>query len=532
MKQLILKNSIFIYLLCFGICNAQTLKDAIKLTDNEQFESAAKAYQVLIQNDPNNGNDYFHFGENSFKNDDWEMARKMYQKGIDVNATNPINYVGIGKILWYQKNFTEAKTNFYKAATLSKSKDASVLMKTAEVYIKADTKNLPEAFKLLTQASALEPKNPEVYILLGDAYLEQNDGNQAIINYEKATDLDKTSVKAILRTGQLFGRAKNYSLALDHYKKAEKIDSTFAPAYREKAELYYKFNQFDKATAQYKKYLALNDNYSARTRYASFLFLSKKYTEAINEIKEVQKLDTNNVVMYRLLGYSYYEAGDFPNGTINMNKFFDKATKQGTKIISSDYSYQGKLLAKTGQDSLGVTKLLTAVETEQDSTKKPDLYSEIGSTYYRSKKYVQAVIYFEKKITSSETPSATDYNNLGRAYFYSKDFVKADSAFSRITQLMPDLSLGYSWRARCNAQLDLKNEKWLAKPYYEQFIEKVKPEDIEKNKKDLIEANSYLGYYYFVKKDYTKSKSYWLKVKEYDPSNKQAKAALEDPNMK
>ena len=51
--------------------------------------------------------------------------------------------------------------------------------------------------------------------------------------------------------------------------------------------------------------------------------------------------------------------------------------------------------------------------------------------------------------------------------------------------------------------------------------------DPVKNKVDIIEANAYLGYYYFIKKDNANSKTYWLKVKEIDPNNEKAKKALE-----
>ena len=521
-------------LLSIGIGQAQNLKNAIKLTDSEQFENADKVFQQLMLAEPTNGVNYFYCGENDFKNDELEKARVYYQKGIDVNPANALNYIGIGKIQWYQKNETEAKANFFKAITISKSKDPVVLMKIAEAYINAINKNLPEALSLLSQAIALDPKNPEVYILMGDAFLEQGDGSKANVNYERATDLDKASVKALLRSGQLFGRAKNNSLALDYYKKAEKIDSTFAPAYREKAELYGRSGQFERAIGQYKKYLALNNNnLSARTRYASFLFASKKYAEAIIEIKEVQKQDTTNAIMYRLLAYSYYETGDFANGMININKFFDKAAKQGTKIISSDYSYQGKLLGKTGQDSLGIVILTKALGSETDTTKIAELNSDIGNIYFKAKKAAISVPYFEKNIAlKGKNATPTDYNRLGSAYFSSKEYLKADSAFVMITRGMHDLPLGYLWRARSNSNLDPKNVTWLAKPFYETYISKVKPEEIEKNKKELIEANDYLGFYYFAKKDYASAKPYYLKLQELDPTNIKAKKALQEPNMK
>jgi hypothetical protein len=103
--------------------------------------------------------------------------------------------------------------------------------------------------------------------------------------------------------------------------------------------------------------------------------------------------------------------------------------------------------------------------------------------------------------------------------------VNADSAFSKVTQLSAKWPGGFLWRAKANTQLDPDSKKGLALPHYEAFIEKVGT-DVEKNKKDLIEAYSYLGFYYF-DKDKTKSKDYWTKVSELDPKNEKAKKALE-----
>jgi hypothetical protein len=81
--------------------------------------------------------------------------------------------------------------------------------------------------------------------------------------------------------------------------------------------------------------------------------------------------------------------------------------------------------------------------------------------------------------------------------------------------------------------LDPKNEKWLAKPFYEAYISKVKPEEIEKNKKDIIEAYNYMGVY-FMKglKDFCSAKTWFKKIQELDPSNANAKAFLESAEAK
>jgi tetratricopeptide (TPR) repeat protein len=505
--------------------SAQTLEDAIKQTRNEQYESAEVIYKKLIEAQPNNGDLYFYYGENFFKNNNLSMASEMYETGVERNATNPLPYVGLGKVLWHQGKTTEAKASFYKAITLGANKNARVLMKIAETYINEERKNLPEAFTLLAQATKLEPKNFEVYLLTGDAYLEQNDGTKAVENYEKAAALNPKSVLAILRQGQVFNRAKNYSLALDLYKKASLIDSSFAPAYREKAEIYFRAGQYNSAVAQYKRYLQLNNDCSARGRYAGFLYKAKQYPLSIEAANEAKKCDPNNVYLDRYIAYSAYESGDYPNGLVSSEAFFAKASPD--KIISQDYEYRGKLNAKTGHDSLAILDYQKAMEID---TSRGELKNEMANAYMKMKKYHEAIELLKQKISNGKA-GVNDYFTIGRAYLGSKDYVNADSSFSKIITAQPELAIGYLWKARAISRQDPENKKWGAKESYETYIAKIKPEEVEKSKKDLSEAYNYMAAYYSLsKKDPANAKIYFQKVLEVDPTNVQAKKVLADLN--
>jgi len=88
--------------------------------------------------------------------------------------------------------------------------------------------------------------------------------------------------------------------------------------------------------------------------------------------------------------------------------------------------------------------------------------------------------------------------------------------------LHPQLPLGYLWRAKTNAQQDTKNKRWLAKHYYEAFIANTKPEEIEKNKKDIIDAYTYMGVYYMNNKEICTTKTYFVKNSSKAPRLKNA----------
>lgn len=511
-----------------GIVTAQTLNDAKRLTENEQFESAAKAFEQLIVNEPTNSSAYYYYGENYFQNDNATQAKTLYQKGVSLNANAPLNYVGLGKIEYINGNVAAASENFTKAKTLSQNKSAEVLMEIAEVYINSEKKNITEALTLLNQAAKLEPKNPSVFMLIGDAYLEQNDGNNAIVNYEKALGLDKKFTKAILREGKLYSRAKNYTLALDYYNKAIEIDSSFAPAFRERAELLFRAGQADRAAKNYRKYLELNNDLSAQVRFCEFEFVSKHYKSVCEEGPKVLSRDTTYINIYRVMGYSYYEIGDYTNGLLYMNKYFQKALAAGKPFLASDYEYLGKNQIKNN-DSLGVDNLQKVLEMD---TTRTDLYSDIAAFLMKQKNYSKAIIYYEKKIAlDTAKASPNDYLKLGQCYYNLKDFTKADTVFADLIRVQPTSIYGYAYRARCKSQADLDTKQGLAKPFYEKVIE-VGSLDVEKNKKELVEAYSYLGYYYLVAKDYPKSKENWKKVLELDATNEKATKALADPNLK
>lgn len=504
---------------------AQSLNDAIKLTTNEQFEKADAAFKSLIQVQPNNGEIYFYYGENYFKNDNMSMAAAMYQKGIDANATNAFSYIGLGKVQWYQGKTVDAKANLYKATTLSANKNATVLYKVAEVYIYAETKDIPTALTLLAQAAKLEPNNPEIYILTGDAYFEQANGGKAVENYEKAEKLDPKSPRALIKQGQLYNRAKNYPLALDFYNKTKLVDSTFAPAYRERAEIYFRAGQYKNAVTNYKKYLELNNDCGALARYAGFLNQAKEFEASIKAANDALKCDANNLYLYRYLAYDYYDSPtpNYPLGLESSNTFFSKIPAD-FKIIPQDYEYHAKLLSKSGKDSLAILDYKKALELQPD---KVEINGDIANAYIKMKKYPDAIAAYKMKMSKTKA-GANDYYGLTRAYYYSKDFINADSSAMKMIGVDTNMVYGYLWRAKANIQMDPKNEKWSAKPLYEKFIQKVKPEDVEKNKKDLIDAYNYLAAYYAdpARKDCPNLKKCMQKVLELDPANAQAKKVL------
>lgn len=541
---------------------AQTLQEALIKTDNERFDAAAVDFRALIAKELAKGDYYFYFGENYFQNGVTDKnealidsANIFFAKGAEVNATNPLNYVGLGKVLLYKNNVADAKTQFFKAASVAQNKNAEVMRQTAKAWLSTDNKNADEAINQANLAIKLEPKNAEGYIILGDAQLEKTpaDGGPAIKSYKMATSLNLKSPKGILREGKLYQRGRNYQLALDKYKEAIVLDPNYAPAYREIAELYYMVQQNSKSIENWKKYLELNNSNEARYRFFTALFRNKQYIDAIKEYESLKKTSFKSVYLDRIAAYSYYEMGNksdttaYLKGSNAIGDFFNNAGSN-FKYIGTDYKYKGLLLLRLGKDSLARIEMEKAVAL--DPTLAPDINSELAKSAMKAKKYDKVINFLEKKMDGdTKNLNNNDFFDLGKAYYFLgqnklkesntiKDvklkqakidegnpiFIKADTAFANLTRLSPTWPIGYTWRGRTNSLLDPKNEKDIAKEQYQKVISTIiKPEEKVTYKNNIIEALEFLGYYHVTKKDKAKADETFNQLKELDINNEKVK---------
>ena len=558
---------------------AQTLNDAIRLTENEQYEAASSVFRQLIEKEPANASLYYYFGENYLLSDNPDSAMIMFDMGLKVDPNNLLVPIGRAKYLLnlysvaelkrnskmsgddYQKakdNFAklpvknpeeEARLNELKAnsmadealyqkaianvnaanilldETIAKagSKNAQIFIEAADALIHFKNKDFDKAKGLLEKAAQLMPKNPEVKILYGDIYSELNNGTLAADYYNKALDLDPKSVQAIVNKGRLYKRSTNFDGAAEEFKNAIKIEDGFAPAHRELGECYYRLGKLEDAKEEYRRYLELSkNNCSARIRYASFLYLSKEYSGALNEIDQLNTTcDANSPTLLRITAYSLYETKDTVKALNAAKILFDKLSED--KLIGQDYEYYGKILVLNNEDSLGVEMLRKAYL--MDST-RCDLLLDIWKSYDKMKKYSEAAAVLEEKVKNCKGATVTDYFNLGRSYFFSSNYISADSAFAKVNELTPKYASGFLWRAKTNSFIDSTMALGLAKKHYEKYIEVASADtaNFARYKSGLVESYRYLAAYYVqVDKNLKEAKENLKKIIEIDPDNQEVK---------
>ena len=537
---------------------AQSLADAKKAIDAEQFQKAKSMLKNLVTTQSTKGENYFYLGWVYIKQDYVDSAKAQFQKGLNINPKSALNYVGLGISAHLDKDQAGTTSNFNQAIALA-GKDSKPYVYMGKGYLlpvaganvtQADAKAALDILTKGNTASAVKSKekgvppasnDPELYMTMGEADRLMLISNDAYTNFSTAQTLDPKSPAVYVALGVLWKFADNFSGAEEQFKQALALDPNYGPAYREWAETDYRWAQSSPADADakikqavenYKKYLSLTDNsLESEMRYADFLINAGDFKTLQQVTSDLSKSASSNLRVYRYLGYAAYENKDYPAGMTAMNTWMTKADPK--RIIPLDYIYLGRLQLASG-DTTGVQTLKKALSL--DST-KVIIYGEIADFLYAQKKYAQAGDAYALYITKGgRRVTLNHYLKEGLSYYFATDLNKpdtlvlnkADSALSYITHKTtapPPVVILYRAKINDAKDLDRNNIKGLAKPYYEQFATLATAQATlsDADKKGLIEAYDYLGTYYLYKeKNDAKAAENFGKAKDLDPTNKQA----------
>ena len=533
---------------------AQSLAEARKAVDAEQYQKGKAILKTLTSSQATNAENFFHLGNLYLttssineRPDYIDSAKASFEKGAAADAEYALNFVGLGAVELAKKG--NPKASFDKAMSLTKKKDHNTDLYIGKAYTYAPVPNAAMALTHLEKAKALNQKDAQVFLALGDAYRAQMKSSEAFSAYRTAFDLDKTLLRSKVELGKINKLSKAFPESIAEYNSVIALDPNYGPAYRELAETFYLWSftsqkEYDarmkQALSSYEKYMDLTDrSLDSRLRHAAFLYLTKDFKSLEKEANEMAKIDKVNPRVLRYLAYSAFENGNFAASSQALKDFMAKV--EPSRLISQDYLYLGRAQMK---DSTQIAQAMVNINkaVAMDSTNAA-VMGEIGAAFYKARKYSEAAKAYEISIKNPER-ALLDYYYLGSAYYFDyggqktanlnppRDLlVKADSAFSYLAQRSPTTQAAWQFRGRINRLMDGENdERGLAVPFFERYVNILtieKPELAAKNGPGLKEAYLYLGSVAARRDgDNTKAKEYFDKVLVIDPTDANAQQAI------
>lgn len=573
---------------------AQTLEDAITATNNEQYDKADEILTNLAKSAPSS-KVFYRLGENTLLNFFSDSisnsltvvaaeAKAQYDKGIALNASDPLNYVGLAKVASYlgdNQTATQMRAKarsfllpYKKVTKIPNAKEyAYTLAKLAESYIVFDRVDTAKAMPELREALSIDQSNGEIYIIAGDIYLLVNNGSLAIRNYNKAQEIDTKSPMANMKIGSIYFKSRNLMAAIPYYEQAIQLDKNYAPAYRELGQLYSMAGRYKESKEYFETYLQLtNQNIPAKIRYVNALFYSKNYAEVIKNVEDIFAVDKSRTYLNRIAGYSCYEKGELADAQTYMEHLF--ANLPADRIIKKDYTYYARILVKK---NAGLSKLLadleranddlTSAKEKNESLKGPakekekvneaPLAAKVSELQAKAdaankeldkayEAYDKAIKFGEEDINLIQEKANSLYTNkryaaaadtwkrlldkglategnmfmIGRAYYQGKEYEKAEAVFNQMIEKYPDHIQAYLWIANNASAQDPDAKGGLAKSKFIALLSKAATDSV-KYQNEIFDALRYLGYSALQAKNYDEARKYYSRMIGLDPNNKE-----------
>jgi len=505
---------------------AQTLQDGRKLLLSQRYRTAKETMEKVLAAAPTNPEAIYWLAQVHFESKNPAAAKDVLRKGMEgANGSNPLLLVAMGQVELTEKKVNDAKQRFETAISLSKAKDANVLVAIGKANLE-DGGDYAYGIEKLKLATTLKNFNdPMAYVYMGDLYRKLMDGGGAVSSYENALLKDPKSAVAKYKIGKVYLTQGNEQkdIFLAKLNGAVADDPTYAPALYE-LYVYYFFRDVVKATDYFNKYKSNADPGPALDyEEASLQFAAGDFKNAIakSDALLAAQGDKADARLYRLKAYSYDKLNDSAKALTFLETFFQKATAD--QLIPENYYIAAVNAAKMKSDPSKVDDyFMKAINADTAMANKLDYAKKAADFYKKTSNTAKSALWLTKVLQLNPKTSKVDLYNAGFENFKAGEFRKADSIFTVYKTNFPAEVYGHYWSFRSLSVVDSTMEQGLAIPDCEKFIS-IAESDKAKNKSTLITAYGYLaGYTANIKKDLALASSYLDKIIEIDPNNQDA----------
>lgn len=168
-----------------------------------RLEEAIAAYRRAIEFNPDFSWSHNNLGDSLIKQEKWEEAAVAYGRAIELNPDFHWSYYNLGEALVELKRWEEAVVGYRRAIQLKsdlpfvyeKLGDAlrnhsPLSAKEAISYYNQAIQESPDNIKLYHKALDVNPKDPTLYLGLGNALIKQGQRDGAIVFYQMGLQLN------------------------------------------------------------------------------------------------------------------------------------------------------------------------------------------------------------------------------------------------------------------------------------------------------------------------------------------------------
>jgi tetratricopeptide (TPR) repeat protein len=552
MKYLALPLLAFSLLMAF-FAQGQSIQEGKNHLYAQRHELASGVFQQLLKTNPADVEALYWNGQSQLDHEVDSVkkaaaAKEWYDKALQLTNSAPLIMVGAGHADLLENKPNDARQKFESALTMTrtrKGENVDILIAIARASIDAKAGDLNYIIDKMNLQAEKGEKNPEMYLLLGNAVRKARPGEaggEAFRNYQKALEFNPNFAVASYRLAKLFDSQKNWELVLQYLTDCVQKDPKFTPAYYELFYYYFYRRDFATAEQQLQKFIETKQpekDIQDEFLYSQLCWARGDFNCAITKAESVIAALGNNTKprVYRLLADALYQQADtlkkqgnaeaaapiFANAKKYSDLFFAKSGGEDDQVILYDFQLRADILDKTGGTPEEIVNTyLQAVKVDTLANLKVDLLRKGADRFKARGDSLSRVLEGDlrtKAITIKPTPSQRDYFDAGFAYYQGKAYQKADSIFTVFVELFPDEPYGYMMEYNIQRAIDSTMEMGSAVPWAIKYLELLE-KDTVKNAKTIIGVSGYLAAYNAnILKDKDKALQYLRRMLALDPTN-------------
>jgi len=261
----------------------------------------------------------------------------------------------LNKKMDYAQTIDDPTRRFQEMEQIKKSIDevfySKIKLLVEQAVQLAEGENFSESFKNFESAININDsiKSPEFKNRIAIKYeyrlklidkakleIERKIYDTAILDCNKAIELDSTHIEAYFYIGIANNEKKEYNNAIEFFKKVIDLNPNHAKAWNHMGFSYEKLEQFDQAIDSYKIAVGFDSTYTlAHYNLANAYKHEKQYDLAIDSYKKATEIDPNYATAWLFMGYAYLDTNDYYSALQNIEKAIDINPDIGKEIKSS-----------------------------------------------------------------------------------------------------------------------------------------------------------------------------------------------------
>ena len=206
-------------------------------------------------------------------------------------------------------------TNFLRKTTPDLLSEVKEQVNQVIAGIKTRDEEMNRSIELMKKLETLDlTLTPSIYLERGTIYLDQDNLEKSIENFDKVIKSKPDNYDAYFRRGRAYYRMHKYDEAINDFMKAAEINPKESASYLNIGLCYRakQPNDYDKSIKNLTKAIELNPEWQLTYLQRGITYTKmKKYDLAINDLKEAERLNPNSIVFLNSIGYAYGLMGSF-----------------------------------------------------------------------------------------------------------------------------------------------------------------------------------------------------------------------------